>query len=517
MKNLPLGIQTLSEIRAKNAIYVDKTPYIYDLVTKGKYYFLSRPRRFGKSLLISTLRSLYLAEKELFIDTWIYDKWNWLQKKPVIHLSFDTVDYEKKGLEDALINELDTCAARYEVVLEKNGLKAKFRHLITLLYKKYGKVALLIDEYDKPIIDYLETSKIGEAKANRLVMRSFYSVLKSADDMLEIVFITGVSKFAQASIFSHLNNLEDITIDEKYATLVGYTEKDLENNFGDYLDECAKKMNLSKRELLQKMKIRYNGYSWDGINCVYNPFGVLNFLAKKQFRNYWFSTGNPNFLVEQVKKQAFFRLENLEVNSLIFEQYDIENLALVPLLFQTGYLTIKELNIMNGDVILDYPNEEVRESFYQILIDDIAYNTQRTNTGRTIQDIYKAFINHDLRQVRLILNSILADLPTQTFEKQTEGLYHGLLHIIFNYLGMFMQSEVHSSWGRADIVIETSSYVYVFEFKFNKTAQAAINQIERQKYMQKYQASGKIIVAIGCNFNSTERQIDDWLTQTLNH
>lgn len=515
MKNLPLGIQTLSKIRSTNCIYVDKTSIIYNLVTKGKYYFLSRPRRFGKSLLISTLKSLYLAEKELFINTWIYDKWDWSCKNPVIHISFDAIDYEKKGLEDALIHELTACATYYEITLEEGSAKSKFRNLITSLNSKYGKVTLLIDEYDKPIIDYLETAKIDTAKTNRLILRSFYSVLKNADTMLELVFITGISKFAQVSIFSHLNNLDDITIDENYATLVGYTQEEIENNFADYLAECAKKMKISQSELLQKMKTRYNGYSWDGLNFVYNPFGVLNFLGKKQFRNYWFSTGSPNFLVEQMKKHAFFNLENLEVNTIIFEKYDIENLALIPLLFQTGYVTIKELNIMNGDVILDYPNEEVRESLYQILIDDIAHNTQRTNTGRTIQDIYKSFINKDLERVRMILNAILADLPSQTFEKQTEGLYHGLLHIIFNYLGMFMQSEVHSSWGRADIVVQTSTDVYVFEFKFNKTAQDALNQIERQKYVAKYRASGKTITAIGCNFNSQARQIDDWLEQDL--
>ena len=239
MKNLPIGIQSLVQIRAKNGIYVDKTQLIHKLVTTGTYYFLSRPRRFGKSLTVSTLKELYLGKKTLFEGLWIHDKRDWSKTNPVIHISFDSVDYQGLGLKEAIIEELDSCAKKYGIKLEKVTLKSKFKELIEALSTQYGRVVLLIDEYDKPIIDYLETLEIEQAKANRVILRDFYSVLKSADTLLELVFITGISKFAKVSLFSHLNNLTDITISKEYAALTGYTQSELEFYFDDYLKRCA--------------------------------------------------------------------------------------------------------------------------------------------------------------------------------------------------------------------------------------------------------------------------------------
>jgi hypothetical protein len=274
MKNLPIGIQTLSEIRRKNGIYVDKTELVHQLVTTGKYYFLSRPRRFGKSLLISTLKSLFLGQKDLFDGLWIEDKWDWSHTNPVIHLSFDSVDYQGLGLEKAIIRELAACAEDYSIVLKETTLKTQFKELIDSLSAQYGKVVLLIDEYDKPIIDYLEDTKIEQAKANRLILRDFYSVLKHADNELELVFITGISKFSKVSLFSHLNNLTDITIHPDYAALTGYTQAELEFYFEDYLQKCTKSLKISREELLSNMKIWYDGYTWDGETEVYNQFFI---------------------------------------------------------------------------------------------------------------------------------------------------------------------------------------------------------------------------------------------------
>jgi hypothetical protein len=268
------------------------------------------------------------------------------------------------------------------------------------------------------------------------------------------------------------------------------------------------------------MKVWYNGYSWDGINRVYNPFGTLNFLSDKVFRNFWFTTGSPKFLIDQMHERIVYDVENTLVDSIEFESYDIENVGLIPLLFQTGYLTIKELDVMTGEMVLDYPNKEVRESMYHFLISDLSRNPRRTATGRTIQDINKALQSRDLERVREIINSILADLPSETFIKQTEGLYHGLVHVIFSYLGVFVSSErnaarVHSSIGRADAVVETANDVFIFEFKFNKTAQDAIEQIKKKNYAGKYKTSGKSIWGIGVNFNNDEKQIDDWVEVEL--
>jgi hypothetical protein len=515
MKNLPTGIQTLSEIREENGIYVDKTELVHQLVTQGKYYFLSRPRRFGKSLLVSVLKELYLGHKPLFDGLWIEDKWDWTKNNPVIHISFDAVDYQGLGLEKGIIRELKRCAKNYKIQLTETTLKSLFEELIENIATEYGKVVLLVDEYDKPIIDYLEDAKIDQAKANRLVLRDFYSVLKNAGNYLELVFITGISKFSKVSLFSHLNNLDDITTAEDYATLTGYTQEELEFYFDDYLKVIETKLKLSRTELLDTMRRWYNGFSWDGIHTVYNPFGVLNFLSKRVFKNYWFSTGSPDFLIEQMRKHNRFDVENSVVDSALLDKYDIENLSLIPLLFQTGYLTVKELDAMTGEMLLDYPNKEVRDSMYLFLIDDLAKNAYRTNTGRTIQDMNAAFVSKDLAQVRTILNAILADLPSETFKNQTEGLYHGLIHVIFSYLGQFVDSEVHSSQGRADAVVQTSTDVFVFEFKFNKTAEEAITQIQAKKYADKYRASNKTITGIGVNFNGDSRQIDAWLEVIL--
>lgn len=511
MKNLPIGIQTLTQIREKNCVYVDKTPLVYQMVSEGKYYFLSRPRRFGKSLLVSTLKELFEGNKAVFEGLWIENQWDWTKIHPVLHFSFDKMGYGETGLLAVLKSEIEDRASFFGISLEKSDIKGQFSELLQKLFKKHGKVVLLVDEYDKPIIDFLEDHTLEMAKANRDVLRDFYGILKSADEQLELVFITGISKFSKVSIFSHLNNLRDITLSGQYATLTGYTQEELLHYFADYLSKIQESLQVSKEVLVENIKTWYNGYSWDGVHRVYNPFGTLNFLADQSFQNYWFATGSQQFLVKQMRQLAWYNVENVVVSNLIFERFDLEHIELIPLLFQTGYLTVKSRDVMTGDYELDYPNKEVRESMYQLLIDDLAKNPNRSHTGRTIKDLLRAFDHSDLALVRTILNSILADLPAETFDKQSEGLYHGLVHLVFNYLGMYADSEVHSAQGRADAIVQTATHVYIFEFKFNKTAQEAIEQIHERNYASKYQASGKVITAVGVNFNGKEKQIDDWL------
>jgi len=511
MKNLPIGIQSLIELRAFNGIYVDKTQLVHQLVTTGKYYFFARPRRFGKSLLVSTLKELFKGNRAVFAGLWIENQWDWSQTNPVIHISFDALGAHEIGLAKALKRALTGQAKLFGIRLFKRDLAGQFQELIQKLHAKHGRVVLLIDEYDKPIIDYLETDSLETAKTNRGVLREFYSILKSADEQLQLVFITGISKFAKVSLFSHLNNLNDISLNERFSALAGYTQDEIETNFGEYLDSVQTKFSISRNELVDKMKFWYNGFSWDGTTRVYNPFGTLSFFDNREFRNYWFSTGSPNFLIEQMKKHGQFAIENTPANSVMFDKFDIEDIELVSLLFQTGYLTIKERGPRHGSYVLDYPNQEVRESMYQFLLDDLAHNSYRTDTGRTMLDMNEAFLNRDLNRVRQILQSILADLPSETYQKQTEGLYHGLIHVVFSYLGMFIQSEIHSSQGRADAVVETATDVFLFEFKFNQSA--AVAQLRANGYADKYRASGKVLTAIGVNFNSSERSIDDWVTE----
>ena len=515
MKKLPIGIQAFDKLIEGGYIYVDKTEIIHRLVTTGATYFLSRPRRFGKSLLLNTLKSLFEGQQALFSGLWIENNWDWSKSNPVLHFSFDAIDYANMGLEDALLFELSKYAEQYQLELPTNSYKVQFKELIQQLHDRYGKVVLLIDEYDKPIIDYLEKHTIEQAKVNREVLRNFYSVIKGADEHLQLVFITGISKFAQVSIFSHLNNLHDITLTSQYATLTGYTQQELEYYFDEHLQAVQNKLGVERQKILDELREWYNGYSWDGVQRVYNPFGVLRFFAAQRFTNFWFSTGSPRFLVEHMRKLEVFNIENTPANNTTFERYDIENLDLTSILFQAGYLTVKELDLWTGDMILDYPNKEVRQSMYQFLIDDLAKDVHRTDTGLTIRNLKQAFTQGNLPQVREILDGLLADLPNEVFDKKSEGLYHGLIHLVFSYLGMYAQSEVHSARGRADAVVQTPSDVYIFEFKFNKSAAEAIAQIKQKGYADKFRNSGKKLTGIGVNFSTEVRGIDEWVEEVV--
>jgi hypothetical protein len=310
---LPIGIQDFRDLREKDMVYVDKTEHIHRLITEGSYYFFSRPRRFGKSLTVSTLKEIFSGSKELFKGLWIEDNWDWSKRNPVIHMSFARMSYQGLGLEKAIKLELEDVAKKYDIELSQDDIKYNFEELLKKLDAQYGKVVLLIDEYDKPIIDYLENHVIDKAKEHQRIMKTFYSVLKDAGSHLRFLFITGVSKFSKVSIFSDLNHLDDITIDRRFVNLVGYTQNELETNFKSYIDEIVTNLNTPKPELLDLMRKWYNGFSWDGVNKVYNPFGTLNFLQKQAFQNFWFTTGTPTFLAELMKKQANFEFDNTAV------------------------------------------------------------------------------------------------------------------------------------------------------------------------------------------------------------
>jgi hypothetical protein len=350
---------------------------------------------------------------------------------------------------------------------------------------------------------------------NQAIVRDFYAVLKSAGPDLRFLFITGISKFAKVSIFSVLNNLDDITLNSDFSTMAGYTQQELEFYFEDYLKVAENKHKISREVLLDTMRTWYNGFSWDGEKRVYNPFGILSFFRQQKFKNYWFATGTPTFLLTQMRKREVFNVENTAINGLEFEKYDLENLDLIPLLFQSGYLTIKTVDEMTDDMVLDYPNKEVRDSMYRFLIGGLTKPKGMATPENSVKDILESLRSYDLENVRLIINALLSGLPYETYKTKSEGLYHGLIHLIFKLMGTYVQSEVHSSKGRADSVVHTETDVFIFEFKFNKTADEAINQIERKKYADAYRASGKRITGIGINFNTLEKEIDGWLVKIL--
>ena len=383
-KILPISRQSFRKLREDNCIYIDKTQYIYELCKNGGMYFISRPRRFGKSLLLSTIAEIFKGSKELFESTWIADKWDWTQRNPVIHISFLSVPYETDGLDAGLRYYLLDLYKQYKLRPPKTeNIKLLFTDLIKKLHNRGGKVVILIDEYDKPIIDYLEFHKINQAKTNLEVLGIFYGALKDVDEYIRLLFITGISKFTRVSLFSKLNNLSDLTLHPNYATLLGYTQAELEDNFADYLNAAAKKFShYTKAELLEKIRLWYNGYSWDGINTLYNPFGILLFLDSLDFQGYWFQSGTPTFVAQKILEQGFFQIENVETNINFLNQYSLDNIELTSLLFQTGYLTIKEKSEF-GDLLLSYPNQEVKEAMYTFLMDDMGHTVGGVSKGTT--------------------------------------------------------------------------------------------------------------------------------------
>jgi hypothetical protein len=510
-KILPTGRQSFRSLREDNCIYVDKTEHIYRLCTQEKTYFLSRPRRFGKSLLLSTLNELFLGSQDLFEGTWIVDKWDWTKKNPVIHISFLSVPYTTMGLEAGIrYHLLELCKGHN---IESNGLEdisLLFTHLIKELYKQGGQVVILIDEYDKPIIDHLEFHAVDKAKANQAVLGLFYGALKDLDIYIRLLFITGVSKFTQVSLFSKLNNLLDLTIHPTYATMLGYTQDELETNFDEYLEDALSLFpEFSRERFLEEVKLWYNGYSWDGKNTLYNPFGILLFLSKKDFQSHWFATGTPTFLVKKLEQQNFYQLENIEADFNFLDQYSLDNIEITSLLFQTGYLTIKEKSRF-GELVLSYPNKEVRMAMYTFLIDDMGHTTG--GGGVTVRHLRKAFMENDLDRVENILVALFSGLTYDVYNHQSpqqiEGFYHGLIHILFKCLGIYIQSEVHTAKGRADSIVETPTHIYILEFKMNSNAQIALQQIKDKKYALQYSADTRKKVGVGINFNSANRVID---------
>ena len=514
MQKLPIGIQSFSELRSKGYLYVDKTRQILQLLEGSKVYFLSRPRRFGKSLLISTLKELFLGNKELFEGLYIQDKIEW-GFHPVIHLDFTTTDYKNLGLEKAIEDILHYQGSLYEIELETETITTKLQELVRKLFKKYNQqVVLLIDEYDKPIIDFLEKDNIHIAEKNREILKNFYMPIKSLDNELRFFFLTGVSRFTKVSIFSDLNNLDDITTDEHFSALVGYTQTELEKYFSEYIDTVTKKFSLTKKETLLQLREWYNGYSWTGEDRVYNPFSVMNALQKSNFNNYWFTTGTPTFLVKLMREQLYYDLDNTKMDLDSLGNFDITNMQPKTVLFQTGYLTLIEKLDMNF-YRLGYPNKEVKNSMLRILLEVYAYQTN----GFAVPLVYnlkEAFINHDFEDFFTHFKTLFASIPYQIFEQKLESYYHSIIFITFKLLGFYIDAEVSTSKGRIDAVVKTQTHIYILEFKVNDTAEKAIEQIKEKKYAERYvseQENGRKIVLIG--IACKDKTVTDYLVEEI--
>ena len=510
MKKLPIGIQTFEDIRKGEYIYVDKTKEINEMAKSGKFYFLSRPRRFGKSLLISTIKDLFKGKRNLFEGLYIYDKWDWSKTNPVIHLDFATIAYKTvEQLESSLLDFINSTANKYSVELNDNTLPSRFAELIEKLHKKAGEgTVILVDEYDKPLIDNLSDKEVY-AQVKR-ALHDFYQVIKAKDAHEKFVFMTGVSRFSGLSIFSALNNLNDVTMDNQYGTICGYTQEELEGNFKEYIKETAEHLGINCEEALDRIKSWYNGYSWDGKTFVYNPFSTLLLFKKKEFNIHWYKTGTPTFLIEQiVKKNGLDRLigqGSVIISSLSDVDYD--RTSNVDLLFQTGYLTIKSKEIKKDEVpqyTLDFPNMEVRKAFLSNLL--VAYANKETHEIEDInKKVKKAIEEKDSEGLQKVLTELFANIPYDlTTEK--ESYYHSLFLLAARMSGYEVDGEVHTDKGRIDAVLKKDKSVIVVEIKYgqeepaDKLVEGAMEQIKDRKYYEKYAGNEVSLLGIGFGKN----------------
>lgn len=509
MKKLPIGISTFSEIIEGNYIYVDKTQQIHEMINTGKTYFLSRPRRFGKSLLVSTLKELFQRNKKLFEGLYIYDKWDWDEEYPVFHLDFGTRAYNTpKQLEISLISFISRIARDFSIELFENSLPSKFNELISEIHKKTGKkLVVLIDEYDKPIIDCIENIEI--ANKNRDVLSDFYQVLKASDEHLRFIFLTGVSKFSKTTIFSKLNNLADITLNNRYSVICGYTQKELEKYFKDYLVFFSREKNINLNRTLYIIKKWYNGYSWDGKNFLYNPFSVLSFFNEMKVNNHWFDSGTPTFLTKLIKKDDSNTevLENLSATfSGAFPDFDLNNFDLPTILLQTGYLTIKEEK-ENIDGLATYklaiPNKEVEESFYSYLL-GVYTNRVPATTYPLAKSMLKYILDADEVKLNKSLETLVSGIPhiLHGQMKKNEAYYHILFLTWMKLMGFEIEGEVQTIKGRIDAVLKQKNEVVIIEIKYSENEQIekmlddAMEQIQTKEYYKPYQDKNVTLLAI---------------------
>jgi len=503
LKKLPIGIQSFVEMRTGNYYYVDKTHFVKKLVDEGKYFFLSRPRRFGKSLFLDTLKQAFLAKKELFKDLYLENNWDWSEPHPVIHISFGSgVVKDPKTLQKRMEYFVNDHAKGYGVPLEKEIIPDRFMELIEKLHKKYSKkVVILVDEYDKPILDNIENP--DAAMEMREVLRNFYSVVKDSDEHIEFAFITGVTKFSKVSLFSGLNNLKDITLDPKYSTICGYTQEEFERVFKDRLDDVD----------LEEVKRWYNGYSWLG-DRVYNPFDILLFLDMKDFRPFWFETGTPTFLIKLLMKEKYFipKLEELRAGDEIVEQFDIDRINSTTLLFQTGYLTIVDVQQIGVRKMytLRYPNLEVKSALTDHILNYLTGDIQKKVENE--MKIGKALMEGNVGELMEVIKGLFASIPYDWYRKsgldKYEGYYASVFYSYFAALGLEVRAEDATNVGKIDMSVRFNNNCYIFEFKVvEKEEGKALKQIKEKKYHEKYMKECDEICLIGIEFGKRKETL----------
>jgi hypothetical protein len=515
-RKLPVGVQDFEKLRTENYLYVDKTQLLYQMITQGNVYFLSRPRRFGKSLLVSTLHAIFRGKRHLFKDLWIdSSNYTW-EQHPVIWLDMSAVTNSSAGeFQKSLSYHLDKVAKQYGVKLSSSlSVSDCLDELITELAKDNQKVVVLIDEYDKPLVDQIHRPAI--ALENREILKQFYGILKAQDANIRFVLLTGVSKFSKVSVFSGLNNLEDISLLTDYAPLLGYTQQELTDYFSLEIDSLAKKEGLSHQVLLDKIKYWYNGYRFSKEEIsVYNPFSTLLLFKQQEFSVHWFATGTPTFLINLIQEQQFdiADLENLKIKAVNFSTYEIDKLSVLPLLYQTGYLTIKSYHADKEYYELGYPNWEVEISFLDSLLTYFSKVDQSIQTN-FIFDMIGALEAQSFDDFFQHLKGFLARIPYE-LHMPGEKYYQNIFYLVFRLVGLQLNAEVHTNRGRIDAVIEGKDNILIFELKVDKSAQEALEQIKTKGYAEPYMPQQKAIYLIGINFNSAARNVSDYVIEQL--
>ena len=522
----PIGIQEFEKIIKGDYVYVDKTALIYKLVTEGSIYFLSRPRRFGKSLLVSTLEAYFQGRKELFKGLAIDELEKEWAEYPVFHIDFNGSNFTKPHtLEEVIEKFLSDQEDLYGRNPNSRDIGSRFKDILKAAHQKTGKRAVvLIDEYDKPLLDVLDTgisTTIGGEKHlleehHRNILKGFYSVFKAADADLQFVLLTGVTKFSQVSVFSGFNQPKDISMDGRYEALCGITEEELHRVFADAIEKLASKYKYDTEQMKDKLKKQYDGYHFsDELTDIYNPFSVLNVFDSNRIADYWFSTGTPTYLIRLLKhtKENLNELTGKYYDPSQFIDYKADVEMPLPMIFQSGYLTIKDCNLRRNTYLLDFPNNEVKKGFVSLVAN--SYLETKTDTKNWTQDVVDALEAGDLDQFRKLLTSFLADIPYSMRRKETERERERYFHYTF-YLLMRMVSvytvytEKQQSEGRVDCIVETPDYIYIFEFKLDGTADEALAQIEEKGYARPYEADSRKLFKVGTVFSSETGTICDW-------
>ena len=504
-RKLPIGIQTFRTIREESCYYVDKTDFIRQLVDEGSRYFLSRPRRFGKSLLVDTLKELFEGNEPLFEGLAIHDRWDWSIRYPVVRLDFSRGDYRTPGyLHQNLMAQLDALERRSEVTSDYTTGPERFGHLLEALHQRTGhRVAVLVDEYDKPILDALDASEV--ARANRDYLRGLYSTVKSADAHVRFTFLTGVSKFSKVSLFSGLNNLTDITLNPRYSAVCGYTDTDLDTVFAPELEGLDR----------QAIREWYNGYNWRGDDKLYNPFDILLLFFNREFDAYWFETGTPSFLIKTLSERGIASpsLDGMLGTSALLSKFDVDAISTEALLFQTGYLTITGVEDMGGSPLfrLGYPNREVRQSLNESLLDAMLPDSVRyVEQGVRLRRLLAV---NDFEGLETLFRAFFAGIPyewhTNNDIARYEGYYASVFYSHFAAVGLDVVVEDSSSHGRLDMAVRFQGSVYLFEFKVVELARegTAMNQLKHRRYADKYRAAGQPVWLVGVEFSRETRNL----------